>query len=157
MKLEFESNTSTVPFAVDNSTAGSAHSDNRPADVSEMLQAGIKAAQEGNRAAARQQLLQVTEADPKNENAWLWMASISEYPEELLVFLNNVLAINPNNTRALEWSRATKSMLAKNFVQRGVEGCHHPVRRVTLLAAQDAFLVLVAVPGSHQDVQVGDA
>lgn len=120
MKLEFESNTSTVPFAVNNS-ADTANSANRVADVSQMLQAGIKAAQEGNRAEARQLLLQVTEAEPENENAWLWMASISEYPEELLIFLNNVLAVNPNNTRALEWSQATKSMLAKNFVQRGVD------------------------------------
>ncbi len=118
MKLEFESTTSTVPFTGN----GFADASNRStADVSQMLQAGVKAAQEGNRAEARGLLLQVTEAEPENENAWLWMASISEYPEELLIFLNNILAINPNNERALEWSKATKAMLAKSFVQRGID------------------------------------
>jgi hypothetical protein len=42
-------------------------------------------------------------------------------PEELIIFLNNVLSVNPNNARALEWMRATKSLLADTFVQRGVE------------------------------------
>ncbi len=120
MKLEFESNISTVSSVGTNPTAD-ANSANRTADVSQMLQAGIKAAQEGNRTEARSLLLQVTEIEPENENAWLWMASISEYPEELLIFLNNILAINPNNSRALEWSKATKAMLAKNFVQRGID------------------------------------
>ena len=89
--------------------------------VSQMLGAGIKAAQAGNRSEARNLLLNVTEADSANENAWLWLASISEYPEELLVFLKNVLSINPNNERAIEWSKATKSLLAKTFVQRGID------------------------------------
>jgi twitching motility two-component system response regulator PilG len=53
----------------------------------QMLRAGIKAMQDGNRAEARQLLLRVTDAEPNNENAWLWLASISEYPEELLIFL----------------------------------------------------------------------
>ncbi|MGI8789239.1 MAG: response regulator [Pyrinomonadaceae bacterium] len=120
MKLEFESNTTTIPF-VGNNYAKDVSSPHAVKDVSQLLQAGIKAAQAGNRAEARILLLQVTEAEPENENAWLWMASISEYPEELLVFLNNVLAVNPNNARALEWAHQTKSMLAKNFVQRGVD------------------------------------
>ena len=89
--------------------------------ISEMLRAGIKAAQAGNRSEARHLLLSVTEADSTNENAWLWLASISEYPEELLVFLKNVLKINPGNERAIEWSQATKSLLAKTFVQRGID------------------------------------
>ncbi len=120
MKLEFESNTSTLSF-VGHNFSDAADSSNRGADISQILQAGITAAQTGNRAEARQLLLQVTEAEPENENAWLWMASISEYPEELLIFLNNILAVNPDNERALEWSRTTKSMLAKNFVQRGID------------------------------------
>ena len=89
-----------------------------------MLREGVRAAQEGKRAEARQLLLRVTEADSESENAWLWLASISEYPEELLVFLNNVLRINPQNERALEWHKATKSLLAKTLVQRGVEAAN---------------------------------
>ena len=123
MKLEFESNTFTIPYA--QAGLSSAAIDNQPssspAGISEMLRAGIKAAQEGSRAEARGLLVQVTEAEPDNENAWMWMASISEYPEELLIFLNNVLNVNPHNQRALEWAQATKSLLANAFVQRGVD------------------------------------
>ena len=120
MKLEFESTSSTVSFAEEQAVEKT-NPANYTEDISQTLQAGIKAAQEGKRGEARQFLLQVTEAEPENENAWLWLASISEYPEELLGFLQNILAVNPKNTRALEWSKATKSMLAKNFVQRGVD------------------------------------
>lgn len=88
-----------------------------------MLRTGVKLAQEGSRAEARHLLLRVAEAEPQNETAWLWLASISEYPEELLIFLQNVLKINPQNERAIEWEKATKSLLAKTFVQRGIEAC----------------------------------
>jgi len=120
MKLEFETSTYNNSY-VGNNFASDVDSASRSADVSQMLQAGIKAAQAGNRAEARQLLVQVTEAEPENESAWLWLASISEYPEELLVFLNNILDVNPNNERALEWAHATKSLLAKSFIQRGVD------------------------------------
>jgi CheY-like chemotaxis protein len=88
--------------------------------ASEVLKRGISAAKAGNRHEARTLLLRVTESDSKSETAWLWLASISEYPEELLVFLQNVLAINPENQRALDWTKQTKTLLAKNFVQRGI-------------------------------------
>ncbi len=120
MKLDFETNTSTVDF-VDNSYVNDVNSDNGSAETMQMLRDGIKAAQSGNRAEARQLLLRVTDAEPKNENAWLWLASISEYPEELLIFLNNVLSINSANERALEWAGATKTLLSKTFVQRGID------------------------------------
>ena len=87
----------------------------------EYLNAGIKAAQSGDRKGARQSLMSALDIDPKSENAWLWLASISEYPEELLVFLNNVLDINPKNERALQWSASTKLLLSKTLVQRGVD------------------------------------
>ena len=121
MKLEFESNPATVSHPAADHSAVEAYPPPPGKNVLHIFQTGVKAAQNGNRAEARQMLLQVVEAEPKNENAWLWLASISEYPEELLGFLNNILNINPNNARALEWSRGTKSLLAKNFVQRGVD------------------------------------
>ncbi len=116
MRLEFEPNTSVVPF-VENETTQQGIS----SEVERMLREGVKAAQEGRRGDARTMLLHVTEADTNNENAWLWLASISEYPEELLVFLNNVLRVNSTNERALEWHKATKSLLAKTLVQRGID------------------------------------
>jgi CheY-like chemotaxis protein/tetratricopeptide (TPR) repeat protein len=91
------------------------------AEPSEILQAGINFAKEGKRPEARQFLLRVVADEPENETAWLWLASVSEYPEELLVFLQNVLKVNPANERALEWQKSTKTMLAKTFVERGVD------------------------------------
>lgn len=116
MRLEFEPNASVVPFVEKDVV-----NHNVSSESEKMLREGIKAAQEGNRAEARNLLLRVTENDTDNENAWLWLASISEYPEELLVFLNNVLRINAENERALEWHKATKSLLAKTLVQRGID------------------------------------
>jgi hypothetical protein len=74
-------------------------------DTAEMLSAGVKHAKDGNRAEARALLSRVTENEPENETAWLWLASISEYPEELLVFLQNVLTVNPKNAPINVFSR----------------------------------------------------
>ncbi len=120
MKLEFESNT-TASTSIENDFLNDIKPENALTEAAEMLNAGIKAAQEGRRGEARNLLLQVTELDSENENAWLWLASISEYPEELLIFLNSVLKINPENERALEWAKATKTLLSKTFVQRGID------------------------------------
>jgi CheY-like chemotaxis protein/Tfp pilus assembly protein PilF len=100
---------------------GNGHQPSDQEQFVEYLNAGIKAAQSGDRKSARQNLMSALDIDPKSENAWLWLASISEYPEELLVFLNNVLDINPKNERALQWSASTKLLLSKTLVQRGVD------------------------------------
>ncbi len=93
-------------------------------NINDLLNAGIRSVQAGDRMEARVALLKVTELEPENESAWLWLASISEYPEELLVFLNNVLAINPDNARASEWKDSTNALLAKTFVQRGIDAAN---------------------------------
>jgi CheY-like chemotaxis protein len=119
MRLELDATISAPPLQADTHT--------QPVDLGEArssLNQGIKAAQSGNRLQARGLLLRATELDPQNENAWLWLASISEYPEELLGFLNHVLDINPENQRALEWKTATNSLLARTFVQRGIDAVH---------------------------------
>jgi len=115
MRLELDQNPTTIPF-VEKSVPETA---DNALEIRQVLRDGIKAANSGNRQVARVSLLRVTELDPKNENAWLWLASISEFPEELLAFLSRVLEINPENERALEWAAATKTLLAKTFVQRG--------------------------------------
>lgn len=90
-------------------------------EAEDYLRQGIRNAQAGHRNDARVALLRSVELNPGSENAWLWLASISEYPEELLGFLNHVLEINPANQRALEWRSATNALLAKTFLQRGQE------------------------------------
>ena len=126
-----------------------------------MLRSGIEAAREGNRSEAKHFLLRVTEAEPNCEEGWLWLASISEYPEELLIYLNNVLSINPENQAALERSKATKSMLAKTFVERGIDALNqnnaHFAKQCFLQAlvqdgeSETAWLNIVSVADSNEE------
>jgi len=119
MRLELDTTPTILPPAKRTVNVNRGQNESSEADI--FLRNGINAAQAGNRAEARVSLLQAADADPYDESTWLWLASISEYPEELLVFLNNVLEINPENARALEWTAATKSLLSKTFVQRGID------------------------------------
>lgn len=115
MRLEFENNASTAHVN------GSVNHQSDQEKFTEYLNAGVRAAQTGDRKSARRYLMSALDIDAQSENAWLWLASISEYPEELLVFLNNVLDINPRNERALQWSASTKLLLSKTLVQRGID------------------------------------
>ncbi|MEP7149066.1 MAG: response regulator, partial [Acidobacteriota bacterium] len=117
MRLEIDTTVSAPPLADETGILENGNS----TEVKTVLNQGIKAAQAGNRAQARTSLLRATELDPRIENAWLWLASISEYPEELLGFLNHVLEINPENKRATEWRIATNALLSRTFVQRGID------------------------------------
>lgn len=116
MRLELESPNAEISFA-GNAAVEIVDSN----EAAESLSEGIKAAQDGNRGRARMCLKHSAELDARNENTWLWLASISEYPEELLEYLNKVLEINPANPRAVEWSAATNSLLSKNLIQRGID------------------------------------
>ncbi len=116
MRLELESNVTPFPVIENVRFDEPAHSP----DFQDQLKSGIVAAQKGDRDQARTLLVNAAQQEPRSEDAWMWLASISEYPEELLAFLNNVLNINPDNKRAQEWRSATCSLLAKTFVQRGV-------------------------------------
>jgi CheY-like chemotaxis protein len=89
-------------------------------EIISLLRSGIESAKNGNRDEAKALLFRVTDIDPDNEMAWLWLASVSEYPEELLTFLQKVLAINSENEQALEWEKSTKALLARNLVQYGI-------------------------------------
>ncbi len=117
MRLELEYETNAPVATLDTITTLESPA---PGDPAALVKSGIAAAQKGDRENARELLARAAKADPQNEDAWMWLASISDYPEELLAFLNKVLAINPTNQRAVEWHAATRSLLAKTFVQRGI-------------------------------------
>ncbi|MAS37076.1 MAG: hypothetical protein CL610_23960 [Anaerolineaceae bacterium] len=63
---------------------------------------GIDAARRGDKPAAQVLLRQVVAADPRNELAWMWLASAVDSIDERRTCLENALRINPNNTRARE-------------------------------------------------------
>src|SRR5215217_7551868 len=66
----------------------------------DLLQQGIVAARAGNRDEARALLMQVVEADERNEHAWLWLAGVVDAPEDIRTCLQNVLDLNPANKQA---------------------------------------------------------
>lgn len=116
MRLDIEQNVTAVPpvdgVAFDDLGFPGANA------AEALLKKGISAAQSGDRDGARKLLTQVVALEPSSEDAWMWLASISDYPEELQAFLKRVLEINPDNTRAVEWHAATNALLAKTLVQR---------------------------------------
>lgn len=67
-----------------------------------LLEQGIGAAQSGRRDEARALLTQVVEADERNEQAWLWLAGLVTDPHDMRTCLENVLDLNPGNTKARE-------------------------------------------------------
>src|SRR5262245_50179489 len=66
----------------------------------DLLQQGIAAARAGKRDEARALLMQVVEADERNEQAWLWLAGVVDTPEDIRTCLQNVLDLNPANQQA---------------------------------------------------------
>jgi len=119
MRLELDPNSTTIlhPETLEQQPSADLCEDS----AADHLKEGIRAARAGDRGAARHELLRAAELDPQSEAAWLWLSSISEYPEELLTFLTRVLEINPSNERAIEWAAATNALLSKSFVQRGID------------------------------------
>ncbi|MBN1180459.1 MAG: roadblock/LC7 domain-containing protein [Anaerolineae bacterium] len=75
-------------------------------NVAHLLKKGIAAAQAGDKAQAHEILTRVTEQDPTQESAWLWLAGVAESTEDTKTYLQTVLAINPHNRQAqkgLKW------------------------------------------------------
>ena len=118
MRLEFEPNVIASPLVENELFEEVGHAASH--DLNSLLKRGISAAQNGDRRRARMLLTEASQLDPRNEDAWMWLSSISDYPEELLGFLTHVLDINPENKRAIDWMVATRSLLAATFVQRAV-------------------------------------
>ena len=77
--------------------------------VKGLLKAAAAAAREGRRDEAYRRLREAVAADPSNEAAWLWLAGVSDQPDEVSAALDRVEQLNPNHPRlavARSWARA---------------------------------------------------
>ncbi len=88
--------------------------------MSSQLHQAVGLAQSGQTEEARQLLRQVVQADPANEVAWLWLASVAADQPEYVRALQEVLRINPNNQQA-------QQLLAEFQQQYGSEVAPAPV------------------------------
>ena len=78
-------------------------------ETERLLAEGQDAARKGDKASARSLLTQVVERDPHHEMAWMWLSGVVEEPEEQQICLENVLVINPQNTKARRGLEYTSS------------------------------------------------
>ncbi len=68
--------------------------------LQDILDNGVRAARAGDKATAKKLLKQVLAEDPDNELALIWLASSVTSPAERRMYLQQVVRVNPNNTRA---------------------------------------------------------
>lgn len=126
-----------------------------------LLHEGAAAAKAGDKALAHQLLSQAVEADAQSALGWLWLASVTESLEDRLTYLERVLSLDPTNQRALEWSRSTKSQLARSLLQKGLAAAKEGDLTLARDAArnvleyepnnEDGWLMLAYVTGSLQE------
>lgn len=77
-----------------------------------MLRNAIEYVKANRKAEARRLLEQIVSLDQMNEQAWLWLSACVESVEEQSICLENVLAINPNNQKALKGLQALQARSA---------------------------------------------
>jgi hypothetical protein len=82
-------------------------------NVAGLIREGISAFKAGRRQEALKMLSRATELDERNEEAWLWLSAVVDTLENQQICLENVLAINPNNTRALQGLEAIRRQISK--------------------------------------------
>ncbi|MBC7234576.1 MAG: L,D-transpeptidase family protein [Chloroflexi bacterium] len=70
--------------------------------VQRLLGRGIAAARRGDRIRARRYLEEALARDPTSEEAWLWLAALSEDVDVARAMYERVLALHPASARALE-------------------------------------------------------
>ena len=88
-------------------------------DIQSLLDEGIASLRVGNKEEARQKLMQVINADERNEYAWLYLSEAVDSDEDRQICLENVLAVNPANERA---ETQLKALEEEKAGQQGTTG-----------------------------------
>lgn len=86
-----------------------------------LMEMGIAAVRNGNRAEARMLLEAATLQEPENAQALLWLSFVLDEPKLAMRCLERVLEIEPNNAQAqrgLAWLRAQQASKGQTLPQR---------------------------------------
>jgi tetratricopeptide (TPR) repeat protein len=95
-----------------------------PLEIQNTLQTAVTLIRQGQKEQGRDLLLQVVQADENNEIAWLWLGAVVDSLEDQITALENVLAINPNNSSAqkgLAQLRAQQPDDVPPFIEEALE------------------------------------
>lgn len=68
-----------------------------------LMEEGISCGKSGFKVQAHQHFSEVVFLDPTCEAAWLWLATVETDQQETIRYLENVVALNAQNTRAKDW------------------------------------------------------
>jgi len=92
-----------------------------PQDESEeLLQAGIAAAQSGQRVPARALLREVTEHAPDNAMAWLWLSEVVDDIAEQATCLEHILALEPGNAKVRDRLASLRQQQVEMWLRDGI-------------------------------------
>lgn len=75
---------------------------------SEKLQKAIALIKSGDKKSGKNLLVDIVNSDPKNETAWLWLASVVSQDKQIFC-LEKVININPNNAQAKQYLEKIKA------------------------------------------------
>jgi tetratricopeptide (TPR) repeat protein len=127
------------------------------------LAEGIAQAKAGQPAQARELLLRVVERDERNVQAWLWLAGVVSDPQDKRIALENVLALEPDNTAAkagLEWLDRQASAQEAGTSELTSAPQEHPYTPLPALTGQltpdEAVLAPEGCPRCGRAVQESD-
>ena len=85
-------------------------------DTQRLLDEGIASLRIGNKEEARRKLMQVINADERNEYAWLYLSEAVDSDEDRQICLENVLTINPANEQAETQLKAIEEEKARGHL-----------------------------------------
>jgi tetratricopeptide (TPR) repeat protein len=115
-------------------------------NVAGLVREGVAAFKAGRKDEARKLLTRAAELDERNEEAWLWLSAVVDNLENQQICLENVLAINPSNKRALQGLDMIKQKLAKQQDQAGAAPPSPPQQPGQSTAPYD---LSIPIPGSE--------
>jgi len=88
---------------------------------SEVLQRAIQAARAGRKEEARDLLLEIVDADPQNEMAWMWLSGLVDSLEDRIIACENVLTINPANERVRDYLTELESQYKDFIIRKNID------------------------------------
>ena len=118
--------------------------------MSNLLQQGIATFKSGNKEDARKIFISIIKNNPQSEPGWKWMYNVSRTNKERIYCLEQILHINPGNTRA-------RQLLDQFIIQsteqdslstgKAQKGSHQKSNTSIMLFGAIAIVVLVACSG----------